>query len=269
RQVLHEHVRPRDETPNERAVFRVLQVGDDRFLAPVEPHEVGAVAVHHVVVAAREVSSGALDLDHARTGDGHLARGERSGDGLLDADDERAFEGKRQNIPRTSHSPMVPMIDIMSAPPSAQPNPSIFSESLNASVILRRIALMIHRVMNARSSAMPRVPIVNTVKKSHPRKKFSTPKIAATTKAPPIDFTWKPGSTTAVIQTASERMIQETMRPMVTPSERGAAASQCVFAYPRKSRRRFVPTCEVRQKKHARPRAQWRRILLLPPVRPR
>src|SRR5690606_7641545 len=77
RQVLHEHIRPRDETPNERAVFRVLQVGDVRFLAPVEPHEVGAVAVHHVVVAAREVSSGALDLDHARTGVGHLARGER------------------------------------------------------------------------------------------------------------------------------------------------------------------------------------------------
>src|SRR5690606_35397045 len=159
RQVLHEHVRPRDKTPNERAVFRVLQVGDDRFLAPVEPHEVGAVAVHHVVVAAREVSSGALDLDHARTGVGHLARGERSGDSLLDADDERAFEGKRQNISRTSHPPSVPMIDIMSAPPSAQPNPSIFSESLNASVILRRIALMIHRLMNARSSAMPRVPI--------------------------------------------------------------------------------------------------------------
>ena len=75
---------------------------------------------------------------------------------------------------------------------------------------------MIQRVMNASRSAIPRVPMANMVKKSQPSRKFNTPKMAATTNAPPKLFTWKPGRTTAVIQTASERMTQVRMRPMTS-----------------------------------------------------
>jgi hypothetical protein len=68
------------------------------------------------------------------------------------------------------------------------------------------------RVMNASSTASPSVPMAKTTKKSHPRKKFRIPKMAATTKALPRDFTWKPGRTWAVIHTASDRMAQERRR---------------------------------------------------------
>src|SRR5690606_24476589 len=146
----------------------------------------------------------------------HLARRERGGHRLLHAHDEHALEGKGQDIPRTSHSPSVPRRDIISAPPSAHLKPSILSESLSASVILRRIAFTIQRVTNASSRPMPSVPIASTTKRSQPSRKFSTPKMAATTKALPSDFTWKPGRTIAVIHTARDRMIQERMRPMVT-----------------------------------------------------
>ncbi len=70
-----------------------LEVDRQRLLAAVEPGEVGAGAVHDVVVLAREVAAvGPLDLDHARAEVGEVAAGERDGDRLLDGHHRQSFE---------------------------------------------------------------------------------------------------------------------------------------------------------------------------------
>ena len=77
------------------ALSRLLrQVEDDRFLAAVEPDEIGALAARQPVVAAREIALGALDLDHACAGIREPAGAGRRRDRLLERDDEETFEGK-------------------------------------------------------------------------------------------------------------------------------------------------------------------------------
>ena len=106
------------------------------------------------------------------------------------------------------------MADIIRAPPSAQPKLSMVRWSVTASVIFRMMALMIQRVRNARSHASPSVAMVNTTKKSQPSRKFRIPNSAATRIALPKLFTWKPGSTSAVIHTATDRTSQDRMKLM-------------------------------------------------------
>ena len=49
------------------AALAVLDaIEDDGLLAAIEPDEIGALAVHQTVIAAREVAFRPLDLDHAR-----------------------------------------------------------------------------------------------------------------------------------------------------------------------------------------------------------
>src|SRR6185312_4802531 len=79
----------------QRLVLGLCEVERDRFLAAVEPDEMRAFAVHDVVVVAREVAFGPLDLDDARAGVGQAAGALRRGDGLFDRDDEKSGKGKR------------------------------------------------------------------------------------------------------------------------------------------------------------------------------
>jgi hypothetical protein len=83
-EVLHEHVRTRDEAVQERATAGVLRVQRQRLLVAVHPHEVRAEPVDPLVVAAREVADvRPLHLDHARAEVGELPGGVRGGDRLL------------------------------------------------------------------------------------------------------------------------------------------------------------------------------------------
>ena len=66
-----------------------------RFLAAVEPDEIGALALRQRVIAAREIALRPLDLDDARAGVGEAARAHRRGDGLFERDDENAFQWQR------------------------------------------------------------------------------------------------------------------------------------------------------------------------------
>ena len=54
-----------------------------------------ALAVHDVIVMAREIALRALDLDDASAGVGQPAGALRRGDCLFDGDDEEAFERQR------------------------------------------------------------------------------------------------------------------------------------------------------------------------------
>ena len=92
RKVLHEHVGARDHALQQHCVLGVLDVERDRLLAAVEPDEIGAVAVHHMIVAAREIAFAALDLDHPRAGIGEARGAERRRDRLLERDDQQPFQ---------------------------------------------------------------------------------------------------------------------------------------------------------------------------------
>ena len=95
RQVLDEHVGPRQDAMQQRRVVRLLDVGDQALLAAVEPDEIAGQALAAVVVAAREVALGALDLDHPRAGVGQAGTAIGRGDRLFERDDREAGEGMR------------------------------------------------------------------------------------------------------------------------------------------------------------------------------
>ena len=76
----------------ERGIIRLLDVGDERLLAAIEPDEIGREAVHGFVVAAREIAFGALDLDDARPGVGEPRRTIGRGHRLFEGHDEDAVE---------------------------------------------------------------------------------------------------------------------------------------------------------------------------------
>ncbi len=79
----------------QRLVLGFVEIEHDRFLAAIEPDEIAALAVHEIVIAAREVAFRPLDLDDARAGIGQPARAHRRGDRLFERDDEEAGERQR------------------------------------------------------------------------------------------------------------------------------------------------------------------------------
>ena len=91
-QVLDEHVGARDHALKQREIGRRLEVQRDRFLAAVDPDEVGGLAVDRAVVAACEIAFGSLDLDDTRARVGQAAGAVGRGDRLLHRDDQQAFE---------------------------------------------------------------------------------------------------------------------------------------------------------------------------------
>ena len=93
REILQEHVGPRDHPVQQRCVRRVLEVEDDGLLAPVEPDEIGRKSVHRAVVVARNIAARPLDLDHPRAGIGQLGRAQRRRRRLVDGNYENVGEG--------------------------------------------------------------------------------------------------------------------------------------------------------------------------------
>ena len=93
-QVLHEHVGLREQRREQRAVLALAEIEHDRFLAAIEPDEIRALAMHMIVVMAREVALRPLDLDHARAGIGEPAGRLRRRHRLFERDHEDAGEGE-------------------------------------------------------------------------------------------------------------------------------------------------------------------------------
>ncbi len=106
REVLHEDVGPVQQRGQRRLAVGAFHVELDRFLAPVQPHEVARLAEHGPVVAAGEVAGARpLDLDDPGAEVGELPRGERDGDRLLQRHDQETVEWqyvRRQGPARVS-----------------------------------------------------------------------------------------------------------------------------------------------------------------------
>ena len=91
-EVLHQHVRI-FEVPRQIGLARLGgQIERHGGLAPVEPDEIARLARRHVVVAAREIALGPLDLDHLGPRIGKARGGEGRGHGLFDGHDLEPFE---------------------------------------------------------------------------------------------------------------------------------------------------------------------------------
>src|SRR5262245_35154405 len=72
-QILHEHVGLLEHGFEQRPVFGLAEVEHHRLLAAIQPDEIGAFAMHNVVIFAGEIALGALHLDDTRTGIGKAA----------------------------------------------------------------------------------------------------------------------------------------------------------------------------------------------------
>ena len=94
-EVLHEDVGLGENGFEQRLVVRLGEIEHHRLLAAIEPDEMRALAVHDVIVMAREIALRALDLDDASAGVRQPAGALRRGDCLFDRDDEEAFERQR------------------------------------------------------------------------------------------------------------------------------------------------------------------------------
>ncbi len=92
-QVLHQHVGLGQELVEHLGSGVLLHVQAQAFLGAVGPDEMRGQAVDPLVVAAGEIpGTGPLDLDHPCAEVGQLARAERRGDGVLEADHGDAIE---------------------------------------------------------------------------------------------------------------------------------------------------------------------------------
>ena len=91
-QVLHEDVRAGDEGHEFSAVAFLGKVQRHGLLSAIEPDEIAAQPLSRVVLAAREIAFGALDLDDGRARIRESRCAERSRDGLFDRNDEDALQ---------------------------------------------------------------------------------------------------------------------------------------------------------------------------------
>jgi hypothetical protein len=89
-QVFDQNVGVGNDPLDKPLVVIAPQVGDERFLTPVEPDEISALALRDAVVAAREVAARSFDLDDARAGIGHPAGTQRRGHRLFQAKNEES-----------------------------------------------------------------------------------------------------------------------------------------------------------------------------------
>ena len=97
REILHQHIGACDEFRQNGARLRILHIERDAFLGSVGPHEVRSQPFDPVIVVTRKIPApGALDLDHAGTEIGQLARAKRRGDGVFDGNDRDAVERPRR-----------------------------------------------------------------------------------------------------------------------------------------------------------------------------
>src|SRR5690606_29108214 len=91
--VLYQHVSPGQQLVEYLGGFLLLDVQGQAFLGTVGPDEMRGQAIDTLVVAPGEVTgTGPLHLDHPGAEVGQLARAERRGDGVLEADHGDAVE---------------------------------------------------------------------------------------------------------------------------------------------------------------------------------
>ena len=93
-EVLHEHVGLREHRFEHSLVFGLAEIEHHRLLAAIEPDEIGALAVHDMIIVTGEIAFRPLDLDHARAGIGETAGTLRRRHRLLDRNDEKTGERK-------------------------------------------------------------------------------------------------------------------------------------------------------------------------------
>ena len=82
-QILDEHIGLGDDIVQHGEIVRRLEIKANQFLAPVQPHEIGALALHQMVIAPCEITLRTLHLDNPGAGIGKLARGIGCGHRLL------------------------------------------------------------------------------------------------------------------------------------------------------------------------------------------
>ena len=92
REVLDEDVGLAKDAVEQGGVYRLLDVGDEALLAPIQPNELAREPLDRRIVAAREIALGALDLDDPGTGvcepRGAVGRSDR----LFERDHQQAGE---------------------------------------------------------------------------------------------------------------------------------------------------------------------------------
>ena len=66
--ILDEHIGAGDHRSEDGLVLVLPQVQTDRFLAAVEPDEIGTVAIDQRIIPPRKIPLGTLNLDHPRAG---------------------------------------------------------------------------------------------------------------------------------------------------------------------------------------------------------
>jgi hypothetical protein len=92
---LDNHVAPPDQFIEDLDRGRLLEIERERFLAPVEPDEVGGEPVDGGVVVAGEIAAARpLDLDYPRSEIAQMAGAERPRHRLLQREHGDAGQGK-------------------------------------------------------------------------------------------------------------------------------------------------------------------------------
>ncbi len=89
-EVLHKDIGLRQHGGKHGLVLRQREIEADRFLATIEPHEIGALALCEAIVIAREVSLRTLDLDDPRARIGQPAAAHRRRNRLFERNHQRA-----------------------------------------------------------------------------------------------------------------------------------------------------------------------------------
>ena len=103
REVLHEHIGPGNEAFQHRRVGCLSQVQTHRFLAPVQPDEIGTLPRRRRVVATRKIPLRALHLDDTRPGLAQSRGTVRRSDRLFDGHHEHPVERVGERVSRATH----------------------------------------------------------------------------------------------------------------------------------------------------------------------
>src|SRR5690606_13253562 len=93
--ILNKDVRLRDHGLQQCQIVRLSEVEHHRFLASIQPNEIGAIPHDRLVVTAREIAVAPFNLYDPGAGIGKTRSGKRSGSGLLHGNDQQTLERQR------------------------------------------------------------------------------------------------------------------------------------------------------------------------------
>ena len=105
RQVLDEYIGLRKHAPQQGPIVLRFEIKAGRFLAAIDPDEVGARALDEIVISPREITFRTLHLDHACPGISQLARCVGSSDSMLHRDNKDV--GKVAHRPLNRFHPVI------------------------------------------------------------------------------------------------------------------------------------------------------------------